>query len=88
MINRKLELTRKMGNYDVLQRTSDGFFDANALLRQWNANPENKIKKMSKFLELQSTKEFIQQLEEDLQSTDNEVGTKKHYVDNQVVINR
>lgn len=66
MINekRKFELTRKMGNYDVLQRTSDGFFDANVLLRQWNANPENTRKQMSNFLDTKKTKDFIQEIEE------------------------
>lgn len=33
-------LQRKMGNFDVLQRTSDGMFNATYLLKQWNAaNP-------------------------------------------------
>ena len=29
-------MTRPMGQFEVLQRTSDGFFDGNALLIQWN----------------------------------------------------
>ena len=29
-------LSRKMGDYAITQRTSDGYFDANALLVQWN----------------------------------------------------
>lgn len=27
-----------MGQFEVLQRTSDGYFDGNALLSQWNNN--------------------------------------------------
>ncbi len=27
-----------MGNFEVFQRTSDGFFNATTLLKQWNAN--------------------------------------------------
>ena len=41
-------LTRKMGDFNVFQRTSDGYFDANELLRQWNAvegNPERNLKR-------------------------------------------
>lgn len=59
MLNRNFELTRKMGHYDVVQRTKDGMFDANALLRQWNLNNPNKKKQMDKFLNTEKTKEFI-----------------------------
>ena len=34
-------MTRQMGNFDVFQRTSDGYFDANALLKQWNEVADN-----------------------------------------------
>ena len=55
-------MNRQMGNFNVYQRTSDGYFDANALLRQWNSIPENPNRKMAKFLEAKSTKEFIEVL--------------------------
>ena len=29
-------MIRKMGNFDVIQRTKDGFFNATTLLKQWN----------------------------------------------------
>ena len=29
-------MIRKMGNFDVIQRTKDGFFNATSLLKQWN----------------------------------------------------
>lgn len=36
-------LIRKMGQFEVVQRTSDGMFNATALLKQWNeARPEEK----------------------------------------------
>ena len=53
-------LTRKMGGFEVCQRTKDGYFDGNALLRQWNSNPENPQRFMDKFFESPNTKEFIE----------------------------
>ncbi len=34
-------MIRKMGTFDVTQRTKDGFFNATALLKQWNNSVEN-----------------------------------------------
>ena len=34
-------MIRKMGNFEVIQRTKDGFFNATALLKQWNNAVEN-----------------------------------------------
>jgi hypothetical protein len=34
-------MIRKMGTFDVTQRTKDGFFNATALLKQWNNIVEN-----------------------------------------------
>lgn len=31
-----------MGNFNVIQRTSDGYFNATHLLRQWNENAKSK----------------------------------------------
>ena len=55
-------MTRQMGNFDVFQRTSDGYFDANALLRQWNSVAENPNRRMNKFFDMTSTQEFIEVL--------------------------
>lgn len=56
-------MTRRMGNFDVFQRTSDGMFNATALLKQWNLNTQNngdlKKKDMDDYLSIKSTKEFI-----------------------------
>ncbi|MDH6304602.1 hypothetical protein M2459_001337 [Parabacteroides sp. PF5-5] len=54
-------LTRKMGEFDVLQRTSDGMFNATTLLKQWN-NFSGQQKEITKFFDNDSTKEFIKAL--------------------------
>ena len=59
-------LTRKMGDFNVFQRTSDGYFDANELLRQWNAVEGNPERNLKRFLESPKTKEFIDALISDL----------------------
>ena len=62
-------LTRKMGDFDVLQRTSDGMFDANALLQQWNL-AYSKKKTTEDFLNLSKTKDFIETIKEQESPTD------------------
>jgi hypothetical protein len=57
-------MIRKMGNFDVIQRTKDSMFNATQLLKQWNKYSGQK-KMMSHFLENISTKEFIKVLEND-----------------------
>ncbi len=54
-------LTRQMGNFEVFQRTSDGFFNATALLRQWNKG--DKKKDLDDFLGNKMTKEYIKVIE-------------------------
>jgi hypothetical protein len=70
-------MTRKMGQFNVLQRTKDGMFNATALLRQWNEsvktsenlNPQKngylKRKDLDDYLRLQSTKDFLAALQSD-----------------------
>ena len=58
-------MTRPMGQFEVLQRTSDGFFDANALLIQWNRQAGVAQRKMVEYLESKKTKEFVDALEND-----------------------
>lgn len=48
----------KMGQFDVIQRTSDSMFNATMLLRQWN-NYSGQNKEVTKFFENENTKEFI-----------------------------
>lgn len=60
-------MTRKMGEYDVLQRTSDGYFNATSIVKQWNTTLKNnphksrdyKEKDLFEYLDNKSTKEFI-----------------------------
>lgn len=57
-------MLRPMGDFKVAQRTKDGYFDANVLLKQWNEN--NSEKRISRFLESPKTKEFISVLESEI----------------------
>ena len=59
-------MTRPMGQFEVLQRTIDGWFDANALLTQWNSIRENPQRAMSRFLDSESVKSFIEALKDDI----------------------
>lgn len=47
-----------MGDFSVFQRTSDGFFNSTALLRQWNAYSGQK-KSIAHYFENDETVEFI-----------------------------
>ena len=51
-------LTRPMGEFSVYQRTSDGMFNATALLKQWN-NLSPTERKMDNYFNLQGTGEFV-----------------------------
>ena len=51
-------MVRPMGEFNVTQRTKDGFFNATELLKQWNEKAGMK-KEVTKFFELQSTSELV-----------------------------
>lgn len=57
-------MTRQMGQFKVEQRTKDGYFNATALLKQWNLNAQNfgdlKRKEIDNYLNNKATKEFIE----------------------------
>lgn len=55
-------LTRQMGDFEVIQRTKDSYFDASLLIRQWNEK-KCQSRKLSRFLESPKTKEFIRTIE-------------------------
>lgn len=57
-------MNRKMGEFNIRQRTKDGMFNATELLNQWN-NINNTGKKLDHFFENKSTKEFINTIIED-----------------------
>jgi len=63
-------MVRKMGNFDITQRTKDGYFDANFLLNQWNSVKTNPERKMIRFLESPKTKEFIEEISLDSPSAE------------------
>lgn len=55
-------LIRRMGDFDVIQRTSDGMFNATSLMKQWNESNGSK-KEIKHFLEEnKNTQEFINAL--------------------------
>ena len=54
-------MERKMGNFIVTQRTKDGFFNATALLKQWNVSTCSQ-KEIKHYFENKNTEEFIQAL--------------------------
>ena len=47
-----------MGDFDVIQRTSDSFFNATKLLKQWN-NKYGVDRKMDNYFKSEKTKDFI-----------------------------
>ena len=54
-------MIRKMGDYNISQRTEDGMFNATSLLEQWNK--VNNKKYVADFLKNDKTKEFIAEVE-------------------------
>lgn len=58
-------IKRKMGDFDVFQRTEDGMFNATELMRQWNS-ANNANKSISNFMKKDSTKEYINAIMEEL----------------------
>ena len=54
-----VNMVRNMGDFNVIQRTLDGYFEANHLLSQWNLSVGNRERQMSRFVDSPKTKEFI-----------------------------
>lgn len=52
-------MVRKMGDFDVSQRTKDGMFNATALLKQWNAQDGVSQRKLDNYFASAKTTEFI-----------------------------
>lgn len=59
-------MNRKMGQFDVLQRTSDGYFDANDLLYQWRKSHPTFKDTFNDFLAQNKVRSFITELENEL----------------------
>ena len=64
-----VKMTRRMGQFEVLQRTKDGMFNATALLNQWNRAAGMK-KEMNDYLRLQSTHDFLSALQSEFDFKD------------------
>ncbi|MDA3778641.1 MAG: KilA-N domain-containing protein [Bacteroidales bacterium] len=61
-----VNMIRKMGGFEVTQRTKDNMFNATTLLKQWNKKQGNADLRISKFLNQQKTKEFLSVMNEEL----------------------
>jgi len=59
-------MRRNMGDFEVLQRTSDGYFNINALINEWNSAPANTRRRLDDFLNSSTTKRFMKALKADL----------------------
>lgn len=64
-----VNMIRKLNRFDVIQRTSDGKFNASELLRQWNKHTKSN-KKIVEFTRLSQTKEFMEELLKDISQSD------------------
>lgn len=64
-------MERKMGSFNILQRTKDGYFDANELLSQWNSKKGNTRKQMLDFKKSKATTEFLSVLNEEIAQSEN-----------------
>ena len=75
-------MKRNLGGFDVFQRTSDGYFDASALIVQWNSTLGNKRKKVIDFLSNSNTKDFIDALlkEDESPSQKNHLGDFQPFI--------
>lgn len=56
-------MTRQMGEFNILQRTKDGMFNATLLLKQWNEQSMSN-RKMDNYFNSEKTKEFISTIQE------------------------
>ena len=62
-----VNVTRKLNDFDVVQRTKDSMFNATLLLNQWNEK-SGQQKKMIHYTENASTQEFLKALMVDVNS--------------------
>lgn len=59
-----VNMVRKLGMFNVIQRTEDSYFEANRLLLEWNNVKHATRRRMDDFLNSSKTKEFIEEIEE------------------------
>lgn len=58
-------MKRPMGQFEVLQRTIDGYFDGNALLNMWKSEHPTYKDTVNEFLGQKKVQMFITELEEE-----------------------
>jgi hypothetical protein len=76
-------MKRPFVGFDVLQRTSDGYFEANDFLNEWSARNKDKgRRRLNEFLNSPKTKSFIETIE----SEEFSEMRKTDELENQVVI--
>ena len=77
-----VNMIRKLGKYEINQRTLDGKFNATDFLRSWNKDIDNDKKKiLHDFTRLSQTKEFMDELDKDIESQDD----KSLFADTQAI---
>lgn len=57
-------MIRPMGQFEVLQRTKDGMFNATALIKQWNEQPNVAMRKLDNYFNSIKTQEFISTIQQ------------------------
>jgi hypothetical protein len=72
-MKKKVNMLRKLGGFDLYQRTEDGYFNMTGLLRQWNAVPGNTRKDWDQYMKLQSTQEYFEVVVEALVEDQSEI---------------
>lgn len=73
-----VNMIRKMGSFDVTQRTKDSFFSATELMNQWNKYSGQK-KNINHFFDNANTKAFIEALIDELNIRDSESPANQLY---------
>ncbi|WP_042372657.1 KilA-N domain-containing protein [Bacteroides neonati] len=58
------EMVRQMGNFNVIQRTSDGYFNATGLLRMWNSANPNEQRRLDNFWEVTHLDKLMSEIAE------------------------
>jgi hypothetical protein len=71
-------MIRKIGDFDILQRTKDGYFDANVLISQWNSVEGKKRRRIDDFIKSKTTLDFIEVINSDL--ANGEISPMAYYI--------
>jgi len=75
-----VDMIRKMGDFEIIQRSKDSMFNAGLLLKQWNKQAKTR-RRIDEFLNSPNTKKFKDEI---LKNESKEV--KNRHIENQVVM--